>query len=60
MKSRHSLLRRRDPADLQRFSRFPHTVNNLALHALNTVFATDYAIVDEKAICIAIAETATD
>jgi len=36
----------------------PRAVNNLALHALTAAFATDHAIVDEKAARVAISENA--
>ena len=38
----------------------PRAVNNLALHALTAAFATDHAIVDEKAARVAISENAAD
>ena len=38
----------------------PRAVNNLALHALTAAFATDHAIVDEKAARVSISENAAD
>ena len=38
----------------------PRAVNNLALHALTAAFATDHAIVDEKAARVAISENGAD